>query len=49
MRNRKKTEVPRIERAGAWLLEAHRSRATFAPLPAELAPILSFPKQASAK
>lgn len=38
MRNRKKTELPRIERAGAWLLEAHRSRAPFAPLPAELAP-----------
>jgi len=38
MRNRRKSEVPRIERAGAWLLEAHRARAAFAPLPAELAP-----------
>ena len=38
MRNRTKTTVPRIERAGAWLLEAHRTRAPFAPLPAELAP-----------
>ena len=38
MRNRIKTTVPRVERAGEWLLEAHRSRATFAPLPAELAP-----------
>ena len=38
MRNRVKTTVPRIERAGEWLLEAHRTRARFAPLPAELAP-----------
>jgi 2-keto-4-pentenoate hydratase len=38
MRNRTKTAVPRIERAGAWLFEAHRARATFAPLPEELAP-----------
>jgi 2-keto-4-pentenoate hydratase len=38
MRNRIKTAVPRIERAGAWLFEAHRARATFAPLPGELAP-----------
>lgn len=38
MRNRVKTTVPRIERAGEWLLEAHRARATFAPLPEELAP-----------
>jgi 2-keto-4-pentenoate hydratase len=38
MRKRSKTAVPRIERAGAWLFEAHRARATFAPLPEELAP-----------
>ena len=38
MRQRIKTDVPRIERAGEWLYEAHRARATFAPLPAELAP-----------
>lgn len=38
MRNRKKTTVPRIERAGEWLFEAHRKRERFAPLPAELAP-----------
>jgi 2-keto-4-pentenoate hydratase len=38
MRTRIKTTVPRIERAGAWLLEAHRARARFAPLPAELVP-----------
>jgi 2-keto-4-pentenoate hydratase len=38
MRKRSKTAVPRIERAGAWLFEAHRARATFAPLPDELAP-----------
>jgi 2-keto-4-pentenoate hydratase len=38
MRKRVKTAVPRIERAGEWLYEAHRSRAPFAPLPAELAP-----------
>jgi 2-keto-4-pentenoate hydratase len=38
MRNRIRTTVPRIERAGAWLFEAHRARAPFAPLPAELAP-----------
>ena len=30
--------MPRIERAGEWLYEAHRARAPFAPLPAELAP-----------
>jgi 2-keto-4-pentenoate hydratase len=38
MRNRTKTALPRIERAGAWLFEAHRDRAPFAPLAAELAP-----------
>jgi 2-keto-4-pentenoate hydratase len=38
MRNRKKTSVPRIERAGEWLFEAHRKREPYAPLPAELAP-----------
>ena len=38
MRDRKKTAVPRIERAGEWLYEAHRRRERFAPLPAELAP-----------
>ncbi len=30
--------MPRIERAGEWLYEAHRARARFAPLPTELAP-----------
>ena len=38
MRQRVKTAVPRIERAGEWLHEAHQARAAFAPLPAELAP-----------
>jgi len=39
MRERsRKTSVPRIERAGEWLFEAHRARAPFAPMPAELAP-----------
>lgn len=38
MRNRTKTVLPRIERAGAWLFEAHRDRAPFAPLATELAP-----------
>jgi len=38
MRDRKKTTVPRIERAGEWLHEAHLRRERFAPLPAELAP-----------
>jgi len=38
MRNRTRTTLPRIERAGEWLLEAHRARAAFAPLPADLAP-----------
>jgi 2-keto-4-pentenoate hydratase len=38
MRQRVKTSVPRIERAGEWLYEAHRARAQFAPLPADLAP-----------
>ncbi len=30
--------MPRIERAGEWLYEAHRRRERFAPLPADLAP-----------
>jgi 2-keto-4-pentenoate hydratase len=38
MRNRIRTTVPRIERAGAWLLDAHHLRAPFALLPADLAP-----------
>lgn len=38
MRRRPKSSEPRIERAGAWLYEAHRARRRFAPLPAELAP-----------
>ena len=38
MRQRVKTAVPRIERAGEWLYEAHRARGPFASLPAELAP-----------
>jgi len=38
MRRRPKSGEPRIERAGAWLFEAHRARDRFAPLPAELAP-----------
>src|SRR5512132_65423 len=38
MRRRPKSTEPRIERAGAWLYEAHRARSRFAPLPAELAP-----------
>jgi 2-keto-4-pentenoate hydratase len=38
MRQQRKSDVPRIERAGEWLFEAHRSRAPFAPMPAELAP-----------
>jgi len=38
MRTRIKSSIPRIERAGEWLFEAHRSRAPFGPLPAELAP-----------
>jgi 2-keto-4-pentenoate hydratase len=38
MRQRTKSSVPRIERAGEWLYEAHRARAAFAPLPADLAP-----------
>jgi len=29
---------PRLERAGAWLYEAHRRRDTFGPMPEELAP-----------
>ena len=38
MRRRPKSDEPRIERAGAWLYEAHRARDRFAPLPADLAP-----------
>ena len=38
MRRRAKTPEPRIERAGAWLHEAHRGRQRFSSLPAELAP-----------
>jgi len=39
MRDRnRKSSVPRIERAGEWLFEAHRARAPFAPMPADLAP-----------
>ena len=38
MRRRPKSAEPRIERAGAWLYEAHRARDRFAPLPADLAP-----------
>ena len=38
MRRRPKSTEPRIERAGAWLYEAHRARDRFAPLPPELAP-----------
>jgi 2-keto-4-pentenoate hydratase len=38
MRQRAKSAEPRIERAGAWLYEAHRARDRFAPLPADLAP-----------
>ena len=38
MRLRVKSTVPRIERAGEWLFEAHRRRERFSPLPADLAP-----------
>jgi 2-keto-4-pentenoate hydratase len=38
MRRRARTPEPRIERAGAWLHEAHRARQRFSPLPADLAP-----------
>jgi len=38
MRQRQKSAVPRIERAAEWLHEAHRARAQFAPMPADLAP-----------
>lgn len=38
MRRRKERPEPRVERAAAWLHEAHRARARFAPLPPELAP-----------
>ncbi len=38
MRQRVKSDVPRIERAGEWLFEAHRARASFTPMPADLAP-----------
>ncbi len=38
MKWRRAKVEPRIERAGAWLYEAHRRRERFAPLPPELAP-----------
>jgi len=38
VRFRKAKVEPRLERAGAWLYEAHRARERFAPLPPELAP-----------
>jgi 2-keto-4-pentenoate hydratase len=38
MRNRVKTEEPRIHRAAEWLHRAHLARERFAPLPEELAP-----------
>ena len=38
MRRRAKTPEPRIERAGAWLHEAHRAGQRFAALPSDLAP-----------
>ena len=38
MKRRTRTAEPRIERAGAWLYQAHRARDRFAPLPADLAP-----------
>ena len=38
MKLRRKTTEPRIERAGKWLHDAHLARASFAPLPPELAP-----------
>ncbi|MCC6210260.1 MAG: fumarylacetoacetate hydrolase family protein [Burkholderiales bacterium] len=38
MKLRRRSEEPRIERAGKWLHDAHLARETFAPLPAELAP-----------
>lgn len=34
---KKKLPVPRVERAGRWLFNAHRARERFAPLPADLA------------
>ena len=38
MKWRRTKAEPRIERAGAWLYEAHQKRERFAPLPPELAP-----------
>jgi len=38
MKRRTRTAEPRIERAGAWLYQAHRARDRFSPLPADLAP-----------
>ncbi|MSQ49748.1 MAG: hypothetical protein EXR30_05095 [Betaproteobacteria bacterium] len=38
MRHRARTTVPRIERAGEWLYQAHRRREWFSALPADLAP-----------
>ena len=38
MRGRQKPPEPRIERAAAWLHQAHLARERFAPLPAELGP-----------
>ena len=38
MRQKAKTPEPRIERAGAWLRDAHHARQRFASLPADLAP-----------
>ena len=32
------SKIPRMERAGEWLYDAHRRREKFAPLPADLAP-----------
>ena len=38
MRRKAKTPEPRIERAGAWLHEAHRGRQRFSSLPTDLLP-----------
>ena len=38
MRQRTRTAVPRLERAGEWLHEAHRKRERYMHLPADLAP-----------
>ena len=38
MRRKSRTPEPRIERAGAWLHEAHRARQRFSSLPTDLAP-----------